>query len=386
MPDGREPVTARLVARIADIGAARWDACAGPHNPFVSYAFLSALEDSGSCTAKTGWQPQHLVVENAAGGIVAVAPMYLKAHSYGEYVFDNGWANAFQRAGGQYYPKLQVAVPFSPVTGPRLLVSPAVDRAFGEAALIQAFVQATRELEVSSLHVTFLPETECARLEAAGFLVRHGEQFHWKNEGYETFDDFLASLVSRKRKMIRRERRIAAETGVKVKALMGDDIKSRHWDAFYRFYLDTVERKWAHAYLTREFFHLLGERMGDKVVLMTGEDDGELVAGALNLRSTDTLFGRNWGCGRDYPMLHFEMCYYRAIEYAIENRLAWVEAGAQGPHKIQRGYLPRRTYSAHWIENLSFRRAVAQYLEHERPMVEREMEELEEFSPFREKK
>lgn len=382
-PGGPSKAVMRTVSSIGDIDQASWDAAAGTDNPFISHAFLSVLEDSGSCTAETGWQPQHIAVETDRGEPLGFAPCYLKAHSYGEYVFDHGWANAFERAGGQYYPKLQVAVPFSPVTGPRLLVHPSAAPDLARQTLISALKKTTEHYNVSSLHVTFAQEHDCDALSQAGFLVRYGEQFHWKNEGYETFDDFLERLTSRKRKMIRRERRGAQESGVTVRTLTGDEITAEHWDRFYQFYLDTVDRKWAHAYLTREFFYLLGERLGKKVILMVGERNGQMIAGALNLCGSKTLFGRTWGAGEDVPFLHFELCYYRAIDYAIRRGLDWVEAGAQGPHKIQRGYLPRRTYSAHWIRNPAFREAVEQYLDHERRAIDREMADLGEWSPFK---
>ena len=373
----------------ASIPSATWNALASsggekPDNPFLDHAFFLALEESGCATGATGWQPQHILISRGAEPI-GLMPLFLKSHSMGEYVFDHGWANAFERAGGRYYPKLQCAVPFSPVTGPRLLIDRAPDKAAAAKALIAALVQATRQFEVSSLHVTFCPEGEARRFAEAGFLTRVGEQFHWRNEGYGSFDDFLASLVSRKRKAIRRERREARDAGLEIRALSGNDIRPEHWSAFHRFYLSTVDRKWAHAYLNEAFFHLLGEKLGDKVVLMAAFDGREMVAGALNLRGTNALFGRNWGALRHYPFLHFELCYYQAIEYAIAHKLDWVEAGAQGEHKIQRGYLPRKTYSAHWITNPQFREAVAHYLEREIEMMDHEIEMLSSYSPFRRK-
>ncbi|GAN76327.1 GNAT family N-acetyltransferase [Acidisphaera rubrifaciens] len=379
MTDAAASYTLSLHPAIGQIDAAEWDACAGPDNPFVSHAFLLALEDSGSAGARTGWLPQHAALRDGAGALIGVAPMYAKSHSYGEYVFDHGWANAFERAGGDYYPKLQVAVPFSPVPGPRLLVrAPAA-----APALAQALVQACTELKLSSVHVTFCTEAEWGTLGEAGWLQRIGMQFHWENAGYGSFDDFLGALSSRKRKVLRRERRDANAAGLTFRALRGSEITSRHWDAFHRFYRATVDRKWGSAYLTRGFFTLLSERLGDRVVLMVAEDRGKPVAGALNLAGSETLYGRNWGCEGEYPFLHFELCYYRAIDFAIEHGLKRVEAGAQGQHKIQRGYLPRATYSAHWIAHRGLSRAVGAFLDEERPAMLAEMAALAEESPFR---
>jgi len=381
MPDGSAQLTLTLHKAIEDIPRAEWDACAGPDNPFVSYAFLSAVEDSGSATARTGWLPQHAVLRDACGAVVAAAPMYAKSHSYGEYVFDHGWAHAFERAGGNYYPKLQVAVPFSPVPGPRLLVCPGSGVA--AAALAQALAQAGRDLDVSSVHVTFCTEPDWQALGAAGWLQRVGMQFHWSNDDYSTFDDFLAALSSRKRKTLRRERRDANNAGLEYVALRGPEIGKRDWRAFYEFYTSTVDRKWGSAYLTDKFFPLLGERLGDRVVLMLARQNGVPVAGALNLAGSDTLYGRNWGCRGEYPFLHFELCYYRAIDFAIAHGLKRVEAGAQGEHKIQRGYLPVPTYSAHWISHTGLRRAVGDFLKQERPAMLAEIEGLAAASPFR---
>ena len=378
MPDGLPSLTLSLHQRIADIPAADWDACAGSTNPFVSHAFLSAMEDSGSAGPRTGWLPQHAVLRDG-DAVVGAVPMYAKSHSYGEYVFDHGWANAFDRSGGDYYPKLQVAVPFSPVPGPRLLVRPGI----AMEAMGQALRQACAELGVSSVHTTFCTRPEWEALGRAGWLQRIGKQFHWENAGYNSFDDFLATMASRKRKVLKRERRDANAAGLTFHALRGHEITARHWDAFYRFYTSTVDRKWGSAYLTRGFFPMLSERLPDQVVLMLAENDGTPVAGALNLVGDGALFGRNWGCRGDWPFLHFELCYYRAIDFAIEHKLARVEAGAQGEHKIQRGYLPRPTYSAHWIEHPGFRKAIAGFLDSERPAVEAEMEALAELSPYR---
>ncbi|MGH7056570.1 MAG: GNAT family N-acetyltransferase [Acetobacteraceae bacterium] len=380
MPDGTQALSLTLHSRIADIPPDEWDACAGAGNPFVSHAFLAILEESGSANARTGWLPQHAVLRDRAGAIAAVAPMYAKSHSYGEYVFDHGWAHAFERAGGAYYPKLQVAVPFSPVPGPRLLRHPASTVPL--AALATAFETACRELDLSSVHVTFCTEREWSALGAAGWLQRIGMQFHWHNDGFATFEDFLGSLSSRKRKVIRRERRDAA-AGLRLRCLRGSEIEPRHWQAFYGFYASTVDRKWGSAYLTKHFFPLLSERLGDKVVLMLAEQGEKPVAGALNLLGADTLYGRNWGCRGEWPFLHFELCYYQAIEFAIAHKLARVEAGAQGQHKIQRGYLPEKTYSAHWIAHPGLRRAVADFLESERQEIACEMAALGELSPYR---
>ena len=382
MPDGMPTFTLTLHPQIADIAPDEWNACAGTlggkGNPFVSHAFLSALEDSGSANSRTGWMPQHAVLRQD-DQVVAVAPMYAKSHSYGEYVFDHGWAQAFERAGGDYYPKLLVGVPFSPVPGPRLLTRPGIP----STALAQALAQACQELGLSSVHATFCTEAEWETLAEAGWLRRQGKQFHWENDGYADFDGFLAALSSRKRKSIRRERRDANECGLTFLTLRGAEITQRHWDAFYGFYHSTVDRKWGSAYLTKRFFPLLSERVGDQVVLMMAEHDGKLVAGALNLLGDDALYGRNWGCRGDWPFLHFELCYYRAIDFAIAHGLKRVEAGAQGEHKIQRGYLPKPTYSAHWIQHPGLRSAVAGFLEHERRAIAREMEALEEYSPFK---
>ena len=381
MPDGSPTLTLTLHKHIAEISAADWDACAGADNPFVSHAFLSAVEDSGSANARTGWLPQHAVLRDARGQVVAAAPMYAKGHSYGEYVFDHGWAHALERAGGNYYPKLQVAVPFSPVPGPRLLIRPGTG--IPPAALAGALVKACGELGTSSVHATFCTEAEYDALGEAGWLQRIGVQFHWSNAGYSTFDDFLGAMSSRKRKVLKRERRDANAAGLEYVAIRGGDITRRDWKAFYDFYTSTVDRKWGSAYLTEKFFPLLGDRLGDAVVLMLARHNGTPVAGALNLMGADTLYGRNWGCKGDWPFLHFELCYYRAIDFAIEHGLARVEAGAQGEHKIQRGYLPVPTYSAHWIAHTGLRRAVADFLEQERPARLREMAELAEASPFR---
>jgi predicted N-acyltransferase len=374
--------SARTVAGLAEVPPADWDACAGDDNPFLGHAFLEALEASGSATAKTGWLPQHLLVEDAAGRIVAAAPLYLKSHSYGEYVFDWGWADAYARAGDRYYPKLQCAVPFTPVPGPRLLVRPEAPEGTRDA-LVEALTEVARRLRVSSLHVTFPTEPEWRALGDAGFLQRQGQQFHWHNRGYRDFDDFLEALASRKRKQIRRERRDAVAGGIDVRVLTGAAILPRHWDAFFRFYISTSDRKWGDPYLTRRFFDLIGERLADRIALVIAEKDGRIIAGALNLVGKEALYGRNWGCLGDFPFLHFECCYYQAIEFAIARGLARVEAGAQGPHKIQRGYLPVPTYSAHWIADPALERAVADFLRRETRALERERCQLAGLSPYR---
>lgn len=374
-------LTARIVDRLETMSAAAWDACAGADNPFVSHAFLNALETSGSVGRGTGWLPQHLVLEDDAGDLKAVAPLYVKGHSQGEYVFDHGWAEAYERAGGRYYPKLQLAVPFSPVPGPRLLVKPSADDAVMRSALIGALTSTVEKSGLSSLHITFCTGEEAAELAEHGYLHRLGCQYHWHNDGYGSFDDFLATLSSRKRKAIRKER--ASVAGIDVRALSGDDLKPAHWDAFFDFYMDTGSRKWGRPYLTRAFFDAIHGTLRDKIVLVMAFRDGMPIAGALNLRGTDALYGRNWGCVEDVPNLHFECCYYQAIDYAIQHGLKRVEAGAQGEHKIQRGYLPVETHSAHWITDTNFRDAVADYLDRERRVMRNEMQELGTLSPFR---
>ena len=386
MPDGRDAVAIKIIKSLSEVSPEAWDACAGTDNPFARHAFLSALEDSGSATGETGWLGQHLVIEDPAGGIAACAPLYLKNHSYGEYVFDWGWADAYERAGGRYYPKLQCAVPFTPVTGPRLLVNQALpdgQRREMRLTLIAGMAQLAQNLGVSSLHVTFPTEDEWEAFGSAGYLQRIGQQFHWENKGFKTFDDFLGELSSRKRKNIKKERRAVHDAGLDIRVLEGAGITEAHWDAFFQFYMDTTDKKWGQAYLTRRFFSLLGERLGRAVVLIVVEKDGRPVAGALNLRGGDTLYGRNWGCVADYKFLHFEACYYQAIDYAIAHGLKWVEAGAQGPHKVQRGYLPRRTFSAHWIADKGFRDAVSGFLNDESRGIEREMSAYGAFSPFK---
>jgi len=369
-----------------DVTAAGWDACAGPDNPFVSHAFLSALEDSRSVGRGTGWQPRHLLVKDRDGAPLAAAPLYLKSHSYGEYVFDWSWANAYENAGGAYYPKLQGAVPFTPVTGPRLMVRPdAPDADSLRRALLAAMVELAQRANLSSVHVTFPTEAEADLGGEMGFLRRQGQQYHWENPGYRDFQDFLDTLASRKRKAIRKERDKANGQGITLRLLTGDDLKPHHWDAFFDFYMATADKKWGQPYLKRDFFHRLGDRMADRVLLVLGEDEAtdRPVCGALNLIGGDTLFGRTWGALEDFRYLHFEACYYRAMDFAIAHGLRWVEAGAQGEHKVQRGYLPRATHSLHWIADPGFRAAVARFVDQERAMVDHDMAVLTAFGPYR---
>lgn len=389
MPDGRDPGTleartVKVFSSINDLEAEAWDACAGGDDPFLSHAFLAALEDSGSVAPQTGWMPRHLAVMGDDGEtIIGCAPLYLKSHSYGEFVFDWGWADAYERAGGRYYPKLQAAVPFTPVTGRRLLLAPGAPAEIADL-VASAMIQLAEQLKVSSVHVTFPTESEWERLGRLGMLTRTGSQYHWQNPGYTCFDDFLDRLSSRKRKAIRKERAAVTAQSVVLRTLTGADIEERHWDAFYGFYRNTSDRKWGNAYLNRSFFLRLGEVMADRVVLVMAEDgQGRPVGGALNLMGGDTLFGRYWGCQERYRFLHFEACYYRAMDFAIARGLKRVEAGAQGEHKIQRGYLPIPTYSAHWIADLRFREAVQRFLADERMAVDHEIRVLSAGSPFR---
>ena len=386
MPDGNEEIVVKVIPSISEVSSEAWDRCAGTSHPFTRHAFLSALEDSGSATTETGWQPQHLIIKSPTGDILGASPLYLKNHSYGEYVFDWGWADAFDRAGGNYYPKLQCSVPFTPVSGVRFLIpdttGPEQTIALKQA-LGGAMVKLADRMDVSSIHVTFTSKEEWKLLTDVGFLQRIGQQFHWYNNDYKTFDDFLGELTSRKRKQIRKERRAVLDKNLTIKVLSGAEIEEHHWDAFYKFYLSTIDKKWGSSYLTRSFFTLLGERMSGQVVLIVVEDAGHLVAGALNFKSDDTLYGRNWGCLANYKFLHFEACYYKAIDYAIEHGLKRVEAGAQGPHKIQRGYLPSYTYSAHWINHPGLKGAIEDFLTQERLGIEFEMRDFEQHSPFK---
>jgi predicted N-acyltransferase len=377
----------RVHRRIAEIGKASWDACAGAPahaaNPFIAYDFLDILEESGCAVERTGWGPQHLTVEDEAGAVAAVAPLYLKSHSQGEYIFDHSWADAYERAGGRYYPKLVCASPFSPVTGPRLLVRPDADLEEGRGFLLGGALSLCDRFNASTLGVNFSTKDEWAFMGRQGLLLRQNQQYHWHNGGYATFDDFLTVLSSGRRKTIRRERRLANE-GLEILALTGADITEDHWDAFFAFYMDTGARKWGRPYLNRLFFSLLGERMADKVLLVMARRGRRWIAGALNLIGGDCLYGRNWGCVEDVPFLHFELCYYQAIAFAIERGLARVEAGAQGQHKIARGYLPSAVYSAHYIADPALRAPVGRFLEEERRAVQGEMDWLaEEYSPFR---
>ena len=377
-------LTIRVADSLSGVDPAAWDACAGDGNPFVSYAFLSALEDSGSATQHTGWAAQHVLLEDAGGSLLGVVPMYLKNHSQGEYVFDYGWAHAFERAGGEYYPKLQISVPFTPATGPRLLVRGDQPRQKVGEYLLAGCMEVARRYKVSSLHITFPTESEWNLMGEMGMLQRTGEQFHWVNRDYPDFNGFLTDLASRKRKAIRKERREALAPGIEIDVLTGSDIREAHWDAFFQFYMDTGSRKWGTPYLTRDCFSLLSERMADRVVLFMARRDGRYIAGALNVAGDDTLYGRYWGCIEHHNCLHFEVCYYQAIETAIGMGLQRVEAGAQGPHKLARGYLPVKTYSAHWIRDPGFRDAVERYLEQERREVEAEIAYVgEHHSPFR---
>ncbi|MBC7165638.1 MAG: N-acetyltransferase [Roseovarius sp.] len=382
-------ITITLHDRIADIGEGDWDACAcpeagdgaRPEDPFTTYRFLSALEESGSVGRGTGWQPQYMRAE-AGGEVIAVAPLYVKSHSLGEYIFDHSWAHAYERAGGRYYPKLQGAVPFTPVTGRRLLTRPGHEAA-GRAALLQGAREVAARHAISSVHFTFCTAEEVAAGEGAGYLARRTQQYHWENRGYGGFDDFLDDLSSRKRKTIRKERARAQAFGGEIVALTGDAIGPEHWQAVWEFYQDTGARKWGTPYLTRAFFDLAHVRLRDDVLLILALRAGRPVAGAMNLVGASALYGRYWGCIEDHPCLHFELCYYRAIEFAIETGLQRVEAGAQGEHKLARGYLPRPVHSLHWLRDPGFAEAVAQYLEAERAAVDEEIDILTGYGPFR---
>lgn len=369
---------------IADIGQAAWDACADPSgDPFVSYAFLHACEASGSATPPQGWAPRHLALRDEDNAVLGVMPLYLKGHSQGEYVFDHSWADAYERAGGRYYPKLLGAVPFTPATGPRFLNHPDADRATVRQALIQGAVTLTERLGVSSLHVNFPTETDWRAMTDAGLLPRRDMQFIWRNDGYQSFDDFLAALSSNRRKTIRRERR-DAQAGLDIRVLTGADLNADAWDAFFAFYMDTGSRKWGRPYLTRDFFTRVGQTMADRIALVMAFRDGTPIAGALNFIGRDALYGRQWGTLEDVPFLHFELCYYQAIDFAISRGLSRVEAGAQGEHKIARGYLPSPVYSSHFIVDPALRNPVADYLRREGPAVEAEIVALtEDQSPFR---
>ena len=390
-------ITLEAVSSVSRIAAEDWDACANPagrcpdssesglrgaHNPFVSHAFFSALEASGSATARTGWAPRHLIARRD-DFILGIVPCYLKSHSQGEYVFDRGWADAYERAGGRYYPKLQASVPFTPVTGPRLLVRDGDDGDEIRTALAGGLVALCEATQASSAHVTFAREAEWKFLARHGFLQRTDQQFHWRNQNYRSFDDFLTTLNSRHRKAIKRERREAVANGITIHALNGSDITEEAWDAFFAFYMETGSRKWGRPYLNRAFFSLIGETMAKDVVLIMARRNDRWIAGAINFIGSDSLFGRNWGAIEHHPFLHFEVCYYQAIEFAIARGLKTVEAGAQGEHKIARGYLPQTTYSAHYIADPGLRRAINDYLKRERAYVADMARELTGTGPFR---
>ena len=384
-----EKYTVRVLSSIREIERDAWEGCANPshevpYDPFISYEFLDAIERSDSASPQTGWATRHLAVESSTGEIVGVLPLYIKGHSQGEYVFDHAWAEAFYRAGGEYYPKLLSAVPFTPVTGRRILIKPSPQATLVETHLIAAGIEVTRQLEMSSLHINFLEEPQWQRLATQGFLGRTDQQFHWRNEGYRDFDDFLKRLSSKKRKNLKRERRLAIMNDITTHWLTGSDLQEEHWDAFYAFYMDTGSRKWGRSYLNRQFFSLINQSMANNILLILCKREGRYIAGALNFIGSEVLYGRNWGCIEDHPFLHFETCYYQAIDFAIAHGLQRIEAGAQGPHKLARGYLPTRTYSAHWIANKSLRKAVSHYLSQERHYVDEEMTALlTTHSPFR---
>ncbi len=387
MSDSR--ITISTHETLSEIGADQWDACAcpeardgtAPEDPFTTYRFLKALEDSGSVGPGTGWQPQYLTASRA-GQIIACAPLYAKSHSQGEYIFDHNWAHAYERAGGRYYPKLQMAVPFTPVTGRRFLTRPGEEDA-GRSALLQGAVRMAEANGLSSLHVTFCTAAEAEAGRQMGLMSRTSQQFHWHNQGYADFDAFLASLSSRKRKAIRKERRVASAFGGEIALLSGAQIEPRHWDAIWAFYQDTGARKWGMPYLTRAFFEIAHAELRDDILLVMALRNGQPVAGAMNMIGASALYGRYWGCVEDHPCLHFELCYYRAIEFAIAHGLARVEAGAQGEHKLARGYMPRPMHSLHWVQDAGFADAIGQYLREERRAVEQDIEILTEYGPFR---
>ncbi|WP_312807063.1 GNAT family N-acetyltransferase [Agrobacterium cavarae] len=382
--------TIRVAQSFKDIAPESWNSLSGasrlpsatPYNPFISHAFLSALEESGSATAKTGWLGQHLLLARSDGRLMGAVPGYLKNHSRGEYVFDHGWADAFERAGGRYYPKLQCSVPFTPATGPRLLTT-GLDAAAFQQVLASGLQQVTEKLGISSAHVTFANEDEIEALEDEGFLHRTDQQFHFINEGYRDHSDFLDALSSRKRKTLKKERRSALENGIEIDWLTGSDLTENIWDQFFTFYMDTGSRKWGKPYLTRAFYSLIGERMADDILLVMAKREGKYVAGAINFIGGDALYGRHWGCIEDHPFLHFEVCYHQAIDFALSKGLKRVEAGAQGEHKLARGYTPVTTHSAHYIAHPGLRHAIADYLERERSEVEQINDYLEDHSPFR---
>lgn len=396
----------RVTTSLKTVPAGAWNACANPgalnealgaacepvagapagfdiDNPFVSHEFLRALEESGCVGGRSGWSPAYLLVEDAAGALLAAAPSFLKSHSQGEYVFDHGWADAYERAGGRYYPKIQVATPFTPASGPRLLVAEGPRAGEARAGLLAGLEALRDQAEASSVHVTFAQDPDIATLREAGYLERHDLQFHWSNEGFATYDDFLATLASRKRKALKRERREALSAGITVEVLSGSDLTEAVWDDFHSFYEDTGSRKWGRPYLNRAFFSAVGAAMGERIVLVMAKRAGRYIAGAINFRGANTLYGRNWGCIEDHPFLHFELCYHQAIDYAIAHGLARVEAGAQGEHKLARGYRPVMTRSLHHLADPGLRRAVAQYLTGERQQIAQAQEALAAESPFR---
>ena len=385
----------RIISAIDEADAAQWDGlvrqaapaqgCAThPGNPFMLHAFLRSAERSGSATAKTGWGARHLLLEDGAGQLLGALPCYLKSHSQGEYVFDYGWADAFERAGGRYYPKLQCAVPFTPATGPRLLAAAGENRDQYRRALLEGLKTLGERLGVSSAHITFMEKDEWELAGKAGYLMRTDQQFHWHNDGYAKFDDFLASLSSRKRKNIRKERETALAGGaIIIERLTGTDLTEAVWDRFFEFYMDTGSRKWGRPYLTRKFYSLIGQSMADRIVLVMAKRAGRFIAGAINFIGDNTIFGRHWGCVEEHPCLHFEVCYYQAIDHAIDLGIGRVEAGAQGSHKLARGYVPEITHSAHWIGHAGLRRAIEDFLVHERRHIEMEGEELMRHAPFR---
>lgn len=402
--DGRDGLTVKVATSLKAVPAGAWNACANPlalrkalslaggceaaagldrDNPFVSHAFLRALEESGCVGGRSGWSPAYLLVEDSDGTLLAAAPSFLKSHSQGEYVFDHGWADAYERAGGRYYPKLQVSAPFTPATGPRLLVAEGPRAEEARATLIAGLEALRGQAGASSVHVTFAQQPDIAALTEAGYLERHDLQFHWLNEDFESYEDFLGVLASRKRKALRRERREALAAGITVEVLSGKELTEAVWDDFHAFYQDTGSRKWGRPYLNRAFFSLVGEAMGERIVLVMARRAGRYIAGAINFRGANTLYGRNWGCIEDHPFLHFELCYHKAIDYAIAHGLARVEAGAQGEHKLARGYRPVITRSAHHLADPGLRRAVAAYLADERRQIAGAREALAEESPFR---
>ncbi len=376
----------RMITGLDEVTEAAWDRVANPegepYDPFLSWAFLEALERSGAVAPETGWTPCHLLLETGAGEVLAALPLYAKTHSQGEFVFDHAWADAYERAGGQYFPKLLNAVPFTPVTGRRRLTTPGPDAERWRQALLMGAIQLAEQNEFSSLHLNFLTGTEAGQLETEGLLIRDDQQFHWVNHGYDSFDDVLATLSSAKRKNLRKERH-KAQQGLDFVQLTGAEIGAEHWDAFYAFYIDTGSRKWGQPYLNRETFALLGDRLAEKILLILAYEEGVPIAGALNFIGDETLYGRYWGCAYARPMLHFETCYYQAMDYAIAHRLRTVEAGAQGGHKLARGYVPTKTHSAHWIAHPGLRTAIDHYLRRERAAVDEEAAYLRTRTPFK---